>query len=120
MAPFSTKLPADILRGADQAKVLDNLEANIENLRATFRADGLDETALAANLRLAAVLWRFWYARGRLVEGCTTLAVLLRQTEKYLASIPTQPSRQFLITWSEALNAAGRLESLRGDFDRAK
>jgi predicted ATPase/DNA-binding SARP family transcriptional activator len=56
------------LTGADQARWLDQLEAEHANLQATLRwASQTGDTEMA--LLLAARLWRFWQLRGHFAEG---------------------------------------------------
>jgi predicted ATPase/DNA-binding SARP family transcriptional activator len=56
------------LTGADQARWLDQLEAEHANLQATLRwASQTGDTEMA--LLLAARLWRFWQLRGHFADG---------------------------------------------------
>lgn len=64
------------LRGSGQAAALRRLESEHSNLRAAIAwacAQGRTELAL----RLAAVLWRFWWVRGLLSEGRRWLGTVL-------------------------------------------
>jgi predicted ATPase/class 3 adenylate cyclase len=64
------------LLGADQARWLDTLALEHDNLRAALTwAETSGELELA--LRLAAGLWRFWQMRGHLREGRARLEHLL-------------------------------------------
>src|SRR5579859_584046 len=64
------------LMGSDQAVWLDRMEQEHDNLRATLRWS-LHSGELDIGLRLAWVLWRFWWVRGYLAEGRQHLAELL-------------------------------------------
>jgi predicted ATPase/class 3 adenylate cyclase len=62
--------------GRDQARLLDRLDEEHDNLRAV--ADWAVETAEAeAGMRLIGALWRFWQGRGHLEEGYTTVTRVL-------------------------------------------
>jgi predicted ATPase/DNA-binding CsgD family transcriptional regulator len=58
----------DGLTGADQAVWLDRLDRERDNLRAAFRWS-IESGDVAIGLRMAWVLWRFWWVRGHLSEG---------------------------------------------------
>jgi predicted ATPase/DNA-binding SARP family transcriptional activator len=68
------------LTGANQARWLDQLEAEHANLQATLRwASQSGDTELA--LLLAARLWRFWQLRGHFAEGRRWLEDVLAAEE---------------------------------------
>jgi predicted ATPase/class 3 adenylate cyclase len=94
---------------ASQAEWLERLEREQGNLRAaldwsTERIEG--ETGL----RLAAALWRFWYARGYFREGLAQLTALLSRSD------PTARTA----TRARALRGAGVLAHSEGDSERAR
>ena len=64
------------LEGRDQARWLDLLETEHDNLRAALNW-GTGGDAVGGALRLAAALWRFWEVRGHLTEGRRWLERLL-------------------------------------------
>lgn len=95
------------LWGPDAAIWLERLEVEHDDLRAALRwSVGRGEAEIA--LRLAAALSRFWQIRGHLGEGLLWLARALTWT----AGI--EPATQ-----ARALDAAGRLASDQGDYERA-
>jgi predicted ATPase/DNA-binding SARP family transcriptional activator len=68
------------LTGADQARWLDQLEAEHANLQAALRwASQTGDTDLA--LLMAARLWRFWQLRGHFAEGRRLLEEVLATEE---------------------------------------
>lgn len=86
---------------------LPQLLPEYENLRAalqTLTEDGERETAL----RLASMLWRFWWAQGLLSEGRQILEGLLSAADRI--AYPVKAS---------ALCAAGVLAGMQGDFGQA-
>jgi predicted ATPase/class 3 adenylate cyclase len=65
------------LRGADEARWLETLEAEHDNLRAVLaRRDG------DLQLELAGALWRFWYVRGHFEEGLQWLREVLERKSR--------------------------------------
>lgn len=58
----------DEILGPDQAAWLARLDADLDNLRATFHR-ALAERDAETALRLGASLWRYWRQRGHSVEG---------------------------------------------------
>ena len=64
------------LLGAEQARWLDRLERDHENLRAAL-SWLIEQEALEAALRLGATLWGFWWMHGHLSEGRGFLEHLL-------------------------------------------
>jgi non-specific serine/threonine protein kinase len=97
------------LKGPEQGRWLDRLEAEHGNLRAAmtwFEQAGDSESAL----RLAGALFRFWWVRGHLSEGRSWYARLLASAAGRVVS-PVVRAR--------ALNGAGTLAQLQSDLDRA-
>jgi predicted ATPase/DNA-binding XRE family transcriptional regulator len=95
------------LGGPDQSSWLDRLARDADNLRAaliwaTARGDG----ALA--VRLAAALWRFWYIRGPVMEGCEWM-------DRVLAIGEAAPSAAL----ATAYYGAGSLQTFMADYARA-
>ncbi len=91
----------------DGAAWLSQLQTEYENLRAALQelADvGEWETAL----HLASLLWRFWWAQGRLNEGHQTLEWLFSSCNEL--SLPIR---------AQALCAIGILTGMQGNFGRA-
>jgi len=109
------------LNGPEQAKWLDMLEAEHDNLRAAlnFRLAPDDNQIenqtskienIDAGLRLAAALRRFWTVRGYLNEGRAWLERALSWPQ---AQEPTEAR-------AKALNGAGTLAYLQGDYAEAR
>ena len=95
------------LSGADQARWLERLEADHDNLRAAI--DWLARRGdVELELRLAAALGRFWYMRGYLSEG-------LARLERAVAD-----ARDDDATVAKALRTSSALALLRGDYPLAR
>jgi tetratricopeptide (TPR) repeat protein len=93
---------------ASQATILDELEAEADNLRAAIlRAaeDGRIEVALDT----AAALWRFWQQRSHLSEGKAILEALLERPD----AAPKTKIR------GRAIGALGGVVYWQGDFEAA-
>ncbi len=92
----------------------DNIRAVLEWVRRTTAGGGQDDTHSEeaatgeTGLRLAAVLWRFWWLRGHLSEGRDWIRALL---ERSPGAAPGLRAR--------ALNAAGNLAWAQGDLAQA-
>jgi predicted ATPase len=96
------------LLGAAQAHWLTRLDAEHDNLRASFAlARRLGRPAL--ELRLAGALWRFWYVRGYLNEGRSRLQEILAAAGNDLA-----------IEHEKILYGAAVLAHRLGDYDLAE
>ena len=96
------------LEGRDQARWLDLLETEHDNLRAALSwGMGLDDVGGA--LCLAAALWRFWEVRGYLTEGRRWLEGLL--------ALPGDVSPHLR---AKALNSAGVLAQRQSAYDAAQ
>jgi predicted ATPase/transcriptional regulator with XRE-family HTH domain len=95
--------------GPQEKRWHDRLERDHGNLRAALSWTTTQAEQRETGLALAGALWWFWEARGHLVEGRQRLAEVLAADE---ARRPT---------WARAraLNAAGHLASIAGDFDHA-
>jgi tetratricopeptide (TPR) repeat protein len=96
------------LQGADQARWLDRLEAEHDNLRAALGwAERQDDAETA--LRLASALARFWLVRGHLSEGRSWLERAL--AKPHGAAIPMR---------ARALMGTGTLALTQGDYAHAR
>jgi non-specific serine/threonine protein kinase len=95
------------LTGPEQVTWLDRLETEHDNLRAAL-AWARDQRRAEEGLRLAGALWRFWDMRGYFDEGRTWLEAALASGE---GGAPAVRAR--------ALNGAGYLSYLQGDFEHA-
>jgi predicted ATPase/class 3 adenylate cyclase len=95
------------LTGADQARWLDALEADHDNLRAAIAWAAEHDLDLA--LRMGGALWRFWQFRGHLREAAERLEGLLER------SGPWDPQAR-----AKALEGAGGVTYWMGDFARAR
>ena len=96
------------LIGARQAMWLNRLEQKHENLR-TALLWLLERREIEAALRLGSALRRFWFIRGYLSEGRQWLERALMESEGVVASVR-----------AKALNAAGLLSGLQGNFSQAE
>jgi predicted ATPase/transcriptional regulator with XRE-family HTH domain len=96
------------LTGPDQAGWLPALEVEQDNFRAALRWS-LERGDVAAGLRLAAGLWRFWDVRGHRREGLEWLEALLARSEPVPAGVR-----------ANALAAAGNLAWPQGAHGRAR
>jgi len=92
---------------ADQAAWMARLEREHDNLRVALgRAH--ERHATDEELRLGGALWRFWYIRGYVGEG-------IRRLDAALAGRGGTPASR-----AKALNGAGNLAHLQGDYARAE
>lgn len=98
------------LSGPEQQLWLDTLETEHDNLRAALEWCLKDESGAETGLRLSASLQRFWWTRGYLGEGRERLAHALAR-EKATKPIKAR---------AEALNGAGALARMQGDYDAAR
>ncbi|WP_309721132.1 tetratricopeptide repeat protein [Armatimonas sp.] len=94
-----------LLTGADQMLWLDRLELEHDNLRAALEWSGDSSSCL----RLAGVIYRFWYVRGYFSEGCDRLSRALAEAAGADASLR-----------AKALNGVGLLTSSLGDYPAAR
>lgn len=95
------------LQGPDQRLWLDLLEMEHDNLRTALDWSKAEEDGSETGLRLAGVLWWFWFVRGYLSEGRERL-------EGALSSHAASPSVR-----GKALAGAGALAGRQGDYRRA-
>jgi predicted ATPase/DNA-binding XRE family transcriptional regulator len=99
---------ADELTGPAEEEWLRRLEQEHDNVRAVLGwAVGTGETMIG--LRLAGLLWRFWYARGYFAEGSRWLSQLFDQ-------VPADGDSEVM---GLALYAAGALAHSRSDPETA-
>jgi tetratricopeptide (TPR) repeat protein len=93
------------IQGPDQRACLDRLDEEHDNLRAAL--DWCAETPDGAEpgQRLCGALWRFWYMRSFLAEGC----------ERCISALSRSPAGDPSPARAKALNAAGALLLHRGD-----
>jgi predicted ATPase/class 3 adenylate cyclase/Tfp pilus assembly protein PilF len=96
---------AGYLDGPEQAAYLNRLEADHDNLRSVLRWVVNPEM----RIRLAAALWRFWFARSHLSEGRGWL-------ENALARSRDEVPR----TRAQALRGLGVLATKQSDYARAQ
>jgi predicted ATPase/class 3 adenylate cyclase len=94
------------LRGEEEAKWLERLEAEHDNMREALSWALAGEEA-GLGLRLAGALWRFWWLRGYYHEGRRWLEEALAKETR------TSAAR------AKALEAVGWLADDQGDIDRA-
>jgi predicted ATPase/DNA-binding XRE family transcriptional regulator len=97
------------LFGVEQESCLKLLDADYNNIRAALAWSCAAEIEMA--LRMAAVLWEFWLARGYLSEGRAWLTDILQRSD----SVPLLPAR----VHAQTLNGAGLLASVHGDQQAA-
>lgn len=102
---------SDYLYGPEQARWLDRLEIEHDNLRAALEWCKADPDSLEAGLRLAGRLGQFWQIRGFVSEGSEHLAALLAQTGPQ-----DEPSG----ARADALTSAGILAWQRNDLRAAR
>jgi predicted ATPase len=94
-------------RGPDQRHWLDRIETEHDNLVTTLGWSIEYDARLG--LRLAAVLWWFWYCRGYLNEG-----------GRWLAGAIVADRSEPGITRAKALSGAGVLATSQGNYDTAR
>ncbi|HEY8601011.1 MAG TPA: tetratricopeptide repeat protein [Thermomicrobiales bacterium] len=110
-ADYFLALAADAdagLRSAEQAAWLDRLEREHDNLRAALTW-AATSGAVEAGLRATGALSRFWWTRGHINEG-------RRWVDRLLALPDATPT----VNRAEALNGAGNLAFLQGDYAAAQ
>ena len=97
---------ASELRGSEEARWLERLETEHDNMRAAL-SWALQSGEVELGLRLAGALWRFWDMRGYYGEGRRWLEEALGKDG------PASEAR------AKALEAVGWLADVQGDIDRA-
>ena len=98
------------LHGPEQLEWLDQIETELDNLRAALEWDLAQAEHGEASLRLASALLSFWSLRGRVSEGRVWLDRALKSSAASAASIVR----------AKALHAAGYLARLHGDTMAAR
>jgi predicted ATPase/transcriptional regulator with XRE-family HTH domain len=96
------------LRGPGQARWMERLEAEVDNLRAALHWAQIHD-AQDVGLRLAGALWFFWFLSGRLSEGRGWLNTLLASPD----GVPAPAVR------AKAIVGASWLARSQGAFDEA-
>jgi non-specific serine/threonine protein kinase len=97
------------LTGPEQGTWLRRLGAEHENLRAALSTDGATRDPRLA-LRLAGVLGRYWYMSARWSEGRQVYSALFSRLDAFAGTADE----------ANALNWAGNLAKLQGDYVEAK
>jgi len=98
------------LAGPEQARWLEHLDREHDNLRAALEGRRAAEKGAVQRLRLAGALWRFWLMRGYLSEGRAAL-------EKALQGEDADERTSFR---AKALRGAGVLAWNQGDYAQAR
>jgi len=93
---------------ARQKAWLERWEPEHDNVRAALRW-ALESGEVEVGLRLAGVLWPFWYLRGHVTEG-----------RRWLEGLLEGPGTVAAVTRAEALRGAAGLASDQGDLPRAE
>ena len=100
------------ITGPDQARWLDRLEADHDNLRQALgfwlAADAADDHATEAALEICGSIWRFWYTRGHYRSGLEWM----RQALARPGGLP--------YTRARVANAAGNLAKDQSDYSAAE
>jgi len=98
------------LSGSDQARGLEQLETEHDNLRQAFKMCEEDSDGVSMGLRLLAAMSSFWIARDYLSEGRVRCQTFLEREEN------TEPTPER----ATALISAGNLAYCQGDLKGAK
>jgi predicted ATPase/DNA-binding winged helix-turn-helix (wHTH) protein len=98
------------IRGAEQAAWLERLEAEHDNLREALAWSATPGADAAAGLRMAGALFPFWMRHSHLTEGRSWVEQMLSE----------RPDEQFPMARAKALNGAGYLATMLGDFAAAR
>ena len=108
------------LRGPEQKRLLDRLETEHDNFRASlaweerWRNDGKD------GLRLAGALSQFWDMRGHYSEGRQWLGRALARTKPGATGLDGATGQEPSVGRAEALRGAGFLAYRQGDYVSAR
>ncbi len=105
------------LLGPDQQEWLDRLELEQANFRSALERCGAYEENLAAGLKMAGALSRFWSIRGHSREGRRLAEMLLDRAKSSQSDGPDVSDRSPAIAM--ALDAAGSMAHDMGDFGPA-
>jgi tetratricopeptide (TPR) repeat protein len=97
------------LWGSGQSAWLDQVEAELDNMRAAIEFSLTQDGDLQVGLTLAYALWRFWDTRGRIHEGLTWLKRVLGR--------PAASERT--VGRGRALAAEGYFSVRLGDYETA-
>jgi tetratricopeptide (TPR) repeat protein len=93
--------------GAEQGAWHKRLEAEHDNMRAALSWHAQTQANIEMQLRLASALWRFWYARGHIVEG-----------QRFLTNALAQGEPRATIARAKAYAGLGSLAWLRGEYEQ--
>ncbi len=93
--------------GAEQGAWHKRLEAEHDNVRAALSWHAQTQEQIEMQLRLAGALWRFWYARGHIVEG-----------QRFLTNALAQGEPTATIARANAYAGLGSLAWLRGEYEQ--
>ncbi len=105
---FLLRAEAADLRGPEQGRWLDVLDAEQDNLRAALDQAHLVENA-ETELRLVVALWRFWWLRGYLVEGRARLEQAIARAPQVAPQLQADAYRGGAgIAWSQGDLTRGR------------
>ncbi|HET8626089.1 MAG TPA: tetratricopeptide repeat protein [Thermomicrobiales bacterium] len=108
------------LVGPEEAAWLARLEEEHANLRAAL-GWALDRREADTAVRFAAVLWRFWAARGHLSEGRRWLEAILALAREQPAPDGAPPEAGVApLRLAMLLHVTANLARVQGDYDRAR
>ena len=110
------------LTGQEQEAWLRRLENEHDNLRAALRWC-IEQGEAEVALRLGGALSRFWYRRGHITEGRKWLGKALAIAEQKLQpadKLSIEDARPMIEVWAKALNGAGILASIQGDYGESR
>jgi predicted ATPase/DNA-binding SARP family transcriptional activator len=98
----------ELLGGPDQEQTLQDMERDLENIRAALCWHGSQEGAEAAELRMVTALYRFWVVRAYMTEGREYLRSALARQRR------SAPSQEL----ARALRSAANIAMMQ--FDNAE
>jgi non-specific serine/threonine protein kinase len=96
------------VRARDQLRYIQELDADLDNLRAAARWFSVESQRSGQGLRLAAALWEFWQIRSYFGEA-----------SRWLEAALEAESASSLVR-AEALNGLGVIYGLCGDHERSR